>query len=190
MKLHAIHKKLLLLTVLLVVTGGIYTTRAQFYAPSDHEASDIYSSLYFELGGNGIIYSINFDLVTENRGLRLGLTPFGITQSQKQPGVYSEPLIEQYTTDAFMAFIMGHYLIGKTAHKFELGGGVLFGDVSHVKWKYPRPPGLTFTAGYRFMPKEKGNLTFRAGFTPIISHGEFHPRIGVSIGWMLTGQEN
>jgi hypothetical protein len=89
-----------------------------------------------------------------------------------------------------MALLMGHYLIGKRSHKLELGTGVLLGDVDHVEWKFPHPPGATFTIGYRYLPESKGKLTFRAGFTPLISNGKFHPRFGISLGGMLWGPGN
>lgn len=156
------------------------------YRPHN-EAPEILSSFYIEAAGNGIIYSLNFDLVMENKGLRLGLTPYGLTQSYTYSDHHTSPFYEQITTDAFIAFLMGHYLIGNSASKLELGGGMLFGDVSHVRWKFPRPPGVTFTLGYRYLPREKKDVTFRFGFTPLLSKGKFHPRIGFSIGWMLSG---
>lgn len=168
---------IVLLTMLQVQDGF-----AQVIGNPYQKATYPEQSIYFEVAGNGIVYSGNYDLTFHRRyGLRLGVMPYPI-MPDKDLVYEGDPSV--------ILIVMGHRLWGGKNHKLETAAGFITGDINEPDWYLPRPPGLSFTVGYRYIPDKEGNLTFRAGFTPLISHGEFHPRIGISLGWVFSAPEN
>lgn len=139
-------------------------------------------SVYVELGGNALIYSLNYDvLFPSNWGIRLG-TGF-------YPHDFRDRTLYRSSDDsyAFLGLVMGTKMLGKTAHKIEVGTGLLFGRIyDREEWDFIEPPGATFTLGYRLYPAKPSYFTFKAAFTPVITRTGFHPRFGVSFGITLT----
>jgi len=136
------------------------------------------NQLYLELGGNGLIYSINYErLLSENFILRGG---FGIT-----PGII-------FVEGTFIHIpFTASYLIGSTTSKLELGLGATYfagedtelfgldaGDQSLII--------LTGIVGYRYT--SPGGFVLRVLFTPLYNSEEdsyFYPSFGLSFGFML-----
>ncbi|NGP76391.1 hypothetical protein G3570_07095 [Balneolaceae bacterium YR4-1] len=175
---------------LFLLLGVSSTLFAQpFEKPSNYEIPK--QSIYLELGGNGIFYSLNYDVLFKNGyGIRLGgsylYSSFGRTIGGER-GPYSR--IGE--SNALIGLVMGQKLIGEKASKFELGAGFMFGTIYDAEnWDYVKPPSLTFSAGYRFFPDDPGKFTFKAAFTPIIDRNGFHPRFGLSLGVTLTPEGN
>jgi len=163
---------------------------AQIYNPRDMQPEQTpIQSVYLEVGGNAILYSLNYDIVLDNFGFRLGIMPYGYGSVYDRPSRI-DPDGNFLTFDAFLGVFMANYLTGSGPHKLELGGGILFGDIQdNVDWDYPRPPGLTFTVGYRYLSPKNG-FTFRAGFTPVLTSHDLRPGFGISFGWLITEPEN
>lgn len=162
---------------------GLLASRADAQitgVPPDTEIPQ--QSVYLEIGGNGLVYSLNYDaLFRSNWGLRLGgsFYPFDVEHD------------EIHTSDdesyAFLGLVMGLYAIGKKAHKLELGAGGLFGTIyDRERWDFIEPPGATFSMGYRYYPDEPSHFTFKVAFTPTVTRSGLHPRIGISLGITLT----
>jgi hypothetical protein len=144
-------------------------------------------SIFVELGGNGLIYSLNYDVLFQsNWGFRLG-GAFFPADFFNDTGIYEN----RENSTAFLGIVMGYRALGAGSHKIEIGSGLLFGTIyDRQKWDYPEPPGATFSLGYRFFPEDDGKVTFRAAFTPVINRSGFHPRIGISLGITLTPEGN
>ena len=143
-------------------------------------------TIYLEAFGNAVLFSLNYDLVFDNRyGLRLG---FGaMPQSGDELSGRQQPLLSFADSPYYFAVIMGNYFIGSGNDRLELGGGFLLGEVTEEdEWDRPGPTAATFTLGYRYMPPEGRGVLLRFGATPIFEFsGNFHLRFGASIGWIL-----
>lgn len=133
------------------------------------------NSVYLELLGNGLLYSLNYDrLITESIGLRVGVS-------------YQKPNSEEIVTVP----IMIQYLTGSGNSKLELGIGVCLvsqPDRSSFSFldddkEFEGSGALgTATIGYRYQRADEG-LVFRAGFTPLFGSIGFWPLAGISIGY-------
>lgn len=127
------------------------------------------NAIYFELFGQGGLYSINYDYrIKEEISIRAGFTSWGI-------GVFENNF-------HFTGFpIMLNYLSGKRSGHLEAGVGFIPATVSfHGGDSNPffilegegsstRVLG-TATLGYRFQPLQ-GGFVFRAGLTPFFADG-------------------
>jgi len=146
-------------------------------------------SIYLEVGGNGITYSMNYDLRFENNyGIRLGISGYPPTDSDR----IENRSYQDFRDNQFLfAVIMGNYFIGNETSSLELGAGVVLGDVEDTEnWSYPLPNATTFTIGYRYMNRNKWHPTFKAGLTPMVGfNGKAYMRVGISIGVMISGKE-
>lgn len=155
------------------------------YMPHDN-VSIPDQSIYFEAGGNGIIFSMNYDLRFENNfGFRVGVSAFPQRSTNTDRNDFSE-------NPFLFSVIMGNYFIGTETSSLELGAGIVIGEIYNNKedWRYPEPNAATFTIGYRYMNRQKWHPTIKAGLTPMIGfNGKAHMRVGVSIGVMISGEE-
>jgi hypothetical protein len=140
-----------------------------------------HSSIYGEMFGQGILYSINYDhRFTQNISGRIGFSYWHFN--------------DLFSFDMkFSGFpIMINYLYGKRNHYAEIGAGLLihsvdigeneeyFGtDINHEKKTFCL---FTSTIGYRFQPKSRGPI-IRFGFTPIFNFKSSLLTGGVSLGW-------
>jgi len=143
------------------------------------------SSVYLELGGPGVLYSLNYErLLRPDVALRVGLGLFAIREEGTGDGM-----------TWLTVPITGSYLVGQRAHRFEVGGGLATG----YAWSdLNQRPGatddyfliaLSLHAGYRYQPRDGGFL-LRALVTPIVGGRRFAPLgmpvtvwAGLSLGW-------
>jgi hypothetical protein len=135
------------------------------------------NSIYLELLGNGIIYSINYDrMFNENVGGRIGFTYF--------PAVSA---IFTSTKDIFVIPVMLNTFVGTGDSKLELGAGFVYAQATLstiFSDQEEDASGMagTITIGYRYQERT-GGLLFRIGFTPFFKfNGEFMLYGGVSVG--------
>lgn len=133
------------------------------------------SSIFFELGGNSLVYSLNYDrLFSDDLSIRAGL--MGFVLSSESTGIL-----------AIGVPFTGSYFIGKGNHRLEIGVGFLYlsGEVGahRVSGKVAgiSPTGII---GYRFHPID-GKTLFKVGFTPIYISNKFLPWGGLSIGYLF-----
>jgi hypothetical protein len=113
------------------------------------------NSIYFELFGNGGLYSFNYERsITSSFIGRIGFASFASDLYGTKTRITDFPLSVSYIT-------------GKNKSHFEAGGGLLLGvekesDVSNTLVD------LIGFIGYRYQPAGKGFL-FRIGLTPFFS---------------------
>jgi hypothetical protein len=138
--------------------------------PPDPEVSSgqrtAFNSVFAELGGPGIVYSINFErlLGQSNLSIRLGFsfihiagTFFGVT--------YNE-------ADLSLPMVLNYYL-GWSAHKIQLGFGF---EVRHTEQDFVTGSSTDVLGvaivGYRYVPPD-GGVNLGIAFTPMFGGG--HP---------------
>ena len=125
------------------------------------------NAAYFELLGNGGLYSLNYErAVLGGFGGRLGASRF--------PGFLDEP-------KALWLPLMAVYVAGEGRHRFELGFGPLLRIGDRERTWAMREPFYTATLAYRY-ESPKG-LLFRAGLTPLYTFPVGNKEVA---GWMLS----
>lgn len=149
----------------------------------DEPSFDARDAVYFELGGNGLLYTLNYERrLRDHIAGRAGIMFFTVE------GTTSEG--EKAEASVLVAPIMLNGLLGGGAGRLELGVGPLFGWVdaqardiegTEIDVSGFGIAGVTSTIGYRYHPPD-GGLLFRIGLTPFIS-GD--PQIwgGIGIGY-------
>lgn len=171
---HRIHPAAALAALLLALPAS---------ADEGPEVRTRHNVLYLELGGNALIYSINYErFLTSDLALRVGA------------GFMSVNANDQNNAEARVSLLLAPIMLGWTgarsgAHAFELGGGILVAragasvrdgaggtDFDSGSRVWP-----TATIGYRYVPLQ-GGFHFKAAFTPVLAGGNFLPWFGVSAG--------
>ncbi len=135
------------------------------------------NSIFVELGGNGVLYSLNYDRkFTDHVSGRVGGMGFSVESNNGADRV------------SLLLFpTMINYLIGSGNSRLELGAGLLWGIAEGELEDYGSFNGLglagvTSTIGYRLQP-ETGGFNFRVGLTPYFSDGTFQFWGGLGLGF-------
>ncbi len=144
---------------------------SQVLAASEAERPVAPNSVYSELGGNGGLYSVNYDRrLDDNWVIRVGISWLDLC-------VFS---CAQVTTVPLAA----SYLLGSGNHLFETGLGITpFMRVRPGEGSELLAYGVPM-AGYRYQPR-RGGFSFRAMATPLVRPGErvpILPWFGLSFG--------
>lgn len=150
-------------------------------------AREANNSLYLELGGNGAIYSLNYErFVHDDVSLRVGLGYVSLKGANINGGTVTDDI--SLLTIPVTASYLG---IGSGNHRLELGAGAVFADItgsssSDGAQAFGSSSGVVGTAiaGYRYV-RPGGGFTFRAAFTPLFGEGGFQPWAGVAFGYSL-----
>ena len=136
------------------------------------------NTIYLELLGNGLLYSLNYDrMVTDKISVRAGYG--GLTVSQfvtdenAAPGTFS---ITNEDVKITMIPLIVNYLRGGGNHKLEIGGGVVLvsvdwsGTVEELgSFKLGADGALpTGNLGYRYQ-KSEGGFFFKASLCPFFA---------------------
>jgi hypothetical protein len=158
-----------LFVVLLMMGAAVALT------PSSSHAQEAKNSVYVELAGNSLFYSVNYDrLFNKKVSGRLGV----MTAGAGDVSLTAVPLV-------------GNYLFGSGSHRFEVGAGPQLFLVSVDTENADGFGGIdedgtaiagTATLGYRYQPMD-GGFQFRIGFTPSFSQFGFLPWAGLSLGY-------
>ncbi len=166
-----LNKKFLLVLSIVILTDSNSIAQSTLSSVKQNQ-------LYLELGGNGMIYSINYERsLSENFTLRGG---FGIT-----PGII-------FAEGTFIHIpVTASYLIGGKSSKFETGlGATYFAGTDVEIFGLPSDDQtlifLTGIIGYRYI--SSGGFVFRIAFTPFYNgqtEPNFIPSGGLSFGFML-----
>jgi len=149
------------------------------------DGDDPANSVYVELGGPGLLYSVNYErLLRPDVSLRVGLGAFAIREDGTEKGM-----------TWLTVPITASYLVGQRAHRFEVGGGLATGYAwSDLNQRAGATDdyfliALAVHAGYRYQPRAGGFL-LRALVTPIVGGRRFAPLrmpvtlwAGLSAGW-------
>jgi hypothetical protein len=171
----------LALTALILLPPGL--TAAQESAAETDRPIDAPNAIYFELGGNGIIYTFNYDRRFQDKLTgRIGLMYVGGSVSTSEG--------ESGEADILLIPVMVNGLLGGGNHRFELGLGPVFagasGSGTTVEGVDFEASGFGFggvasTIGYRHQPVD-GGFVFRIGLTPFLL-GDFALWGGLSLGY-------
>jgi hypothetical protein len=139
------------------------------------------NSIYFELFGNGGLYSVNYERnFHSNIDLRIGFSFY----SEHNSDLFGTNTYTIWTTTVPLTLT---WLSGKKANHFEIGGGTLFGkrrqeyDSSNLNDNSTTIIDLTAFVGYRYQPRSEGIL-FRIGLTPFVPIKGNYPSIYISGG--------
>ncbi len=145
------------------------------------------NSVFIELGGSGVLYSINYDrVINEYFSVRAGLEYMSVSASVSAGGS---------TASAKATFlgipVIGNFLWGNENHKLEVGAGLTIfrvtgsaSSLDAVASGSGVAPVGTGVIGYRYAPHD-GGFTFRAGFTPLFSKEGWQPWGGLSFGYLF-----
>lgn len=129
-------------------------------------------TVYVELGGNGLWYSLNYERwLQPNLAVRIGASYLSMSASSGTA---------EASVSSLGVPLTASYMVGRGNSKLELGGGVLFekfsGQASSGFGEKAEGGGLfpmaTFIAGYRYAPAN-GGMNFKLAFTPV-----WHPDLG------------
>lgn len=137
------------------------------------------NSFQIELGGHGLVYSINYERILVNAQNFKTTAQLGISYYPPSTGV----------RDVWMPICVNElYSFGN--HHIE--GGLGYVVIREARRDTENNPDEWFWSGvftgrigYRFQ-KPDGRLILRAGFTPFMEHGtahEIHPSGGASVGY-------
>jgi SpoU rRNA methylase family enzyme len=161
------------------LTAAAGTAAAQSPVPTARNAA------YFELGGNALLYSVNYDRRLNNTWTgRAGFMIFSAEGTDQDTG-------ERVEVSIAIIPVMMNALLGRGTHRLELGAGPLFGigggqvedpEVGDVEeFSAAGLAGVTTTFGYRRQPLD-GGFVFRASLNPFYS-GSPQLWAGLSAGW-------
>ena len=131
------------------------------------EPSAYKQSLFIELGGNALFYSLNYDRMIEERlAARIGVGALSVDDNW----VVSIPLT------------LG-YILGQGNSRMEVGGGVtiLTGDIDFDD-DISEETYVLGTAVFAYRYQRPESVFFRFAFTPVFTSGGFFPWFGISIG--------
>lgn len=160
------------LTPILVVSAALLGPASALAAPPDDPpapAPFARNAVYAELGGPGLLYTINYERFFLPRlSVRAGFSLFGFRESGTGDtlGIFTLPLTAQY-------------LVGSGSHHLELGLGLITGVMWSDLNSFDRTEhfGLiaaTATVGYRYQPPA-GGLLLRVALTPFYGGERFEP---------------
>lgn len=156
------------LFITIVLTSGL-----SMCLPQTTSAQNAKNSVFFEVGGNGVFYSVNYDrLFTPEFSGRIGVMRSG--------GSVALTIIP----------VTGSYLVGPGPHKLELGFGLQLIDASidspddefSIFDEDATKLSGTGIVGYRYQPID-GGFRFTAGLTPIFGGFGALPWAGLSVGY-------
>lgn len=130
-------------------------------------------SVFLELGGNALAYSLNYDYrFAECVSARGGFTYLGGSLFGGSGSILLLPL-------------MANYLTGSGSSHLEVGIGTILGSAGagfrNLDENVSGIVGFTGTLGYRLQPRD-GGFHFRIGFTPAYVAGFFLPWAGIGFG--------
>jgi len=137
------------------------------------------NALYFELFGNGGLYSINYERnFHRNIYCRVGFESFATSD-----------LFQRTTTGRITAFpILVSFLTGSGKNHLEFGGGMLLGNQKDLSVSSTIVD-ITSFLGYRYQSMMTRGFLFRIGITPFASlNGTNYPdnyflSFGLSLGY-------
>ena len=152
-------------------------------------------AIFGELGGPGVLFSVNFDSRIKKRE-RLGLgyragVGFCVATFKELEELYSDLNNREYRniTRSYYTIPVGiNYILGRegSAHSIEVGAGATYltREVSLFYYDVKTPGHFIghVVFMYRRVPVD-GGFSFRVGFTPIIgTSGDLVPMAAIGIG--------
>jgi len=117
----------------------------------DDELKIVKNNIYLELGGSGVLYSINYERTFIEKEILSLNGRFGISFF---PGIFAIP-------------ITMHILVGKIRNFLDIGTGISLIRLESSRDFDPFIPLQTIIVGYRFQSIYNG-IVFRIAYTPFI----------------------
>jgi len=170
--------------------AGAARAEEQDIVQTKHERTAL-NSVYLELGGNGPLYSLNYErFVSDEISARIGVMFMSVSASATAGTTTSSANVTWFDAPLTMSYLG----IGGPNHKLELGAGAVmmyfsatgastFSAVATAKGFVIAP---TAIVGYRYVPTD-GGFNFRAGFTPLFiaagGQSTFFPWGGIAAGY-------
>lgn len=139
------------------------------------------NTIFAELGGNGFIYSINYDrLIDLSKKFKFS-TRIGVHYTHYVPFQY-------YRTFCVPVEFSGLYAICKQSHFIELGTGISYMSLyDQFANRQSDMFILALRAGYRFQ-QPKGGMLVKVGFIPIYDFVDINPDPDAPIHtWFFSG---
>jgi len=176
------------LFALLALTGSLLIISPSLKAQEQTNCAG--RMLYSELGGPGVVMSLNWDARFKSHarlgfGYRVGVG-VGIGDVEVEHGEY----YSETRTRAYYTIPVGvNYVLGKpgTASTFEVGASATFLTRKVSLYDYDEDKRGHFIGTLAFMYRiipENGGFAFRVGFTPMIgTAGDFFPMAAISFGY-------
>lgn len=135
------------------------------------------NTVYFELGGNALFTSINYErqvLRNVNLNLHVGTGIYGVKPTYLTIPFGVRYLLKLTNSNSFIDFGFG-----ATYSKADVE---LYAIVEHRNPNYKNTNYWNYipSVGYRKLTKK--NLVYRFSLTPVINHNDFLPFLGFSIG--------
>lgn len=177
--------RILIVIHFIVLACSSQTHSQDFLKPQQDYTNKYINSLYLELGGAGVVLSVNYDLIIkETSVVRIGATPSILREAEHQNSS------RYYKDDEFpiVGIISYSRLFSHDFNKVEVGTGVVFGDKISYSNK-PGPPAIYLNLGYRFVSKKTKGVVLKATFTPFIKDQKLIPWAGISFGYSFFNME-
>ena len=149
------------------------------------------NTVFMELGGNGLVWSLNYDrMITEKISIRVGYGFFQISDLFFNTELQDDVEDSYYDSKVSLVPIVVNYLLGSGNHKLEIGLGIRYAMVegNGFIWNLPLPDNGSETSatgvlGYRYH-SDTGGFSFRLSLAPIYHEGrEFFAMPGLSLGY-------
>jgi hypothetical protein len=170
---------------IVLIAAALLCAGAPLHAQTEARAQN---AVYLELGGNGGLYSVNFDRrVADALAVRVGIATWTVEDlflgDEAQVSIVSVPVTVSWVPAA-------------SNRGVEVGGGVLLGSRSREEAFEGGETSAGFVSltgilGYRYQPAS-GGFMFRVAFTPFFGLGDedeaypdkgFFPSAGLSVGY-------
>ena len=141
------------------------------------------NTVFLEGGGNGILWSINYDrMIAEKISVRVGYGAI-TDETTDEIGLITE------TITVSPVPIIANYMLGSGNHKLEIGAGILYimvdGNIDFGGIDLSASGSITATTGvlgYRYQ-RDTGGFFFRLALAPIMIEGESFVMPGLSLGY-------
>ncbi len=163
-------KKLLFVCMLATTAAAVNAQGVEKKMGTSASASQI----YLEVGGSGVIYSLNFDSRFGKKENGLGFRVGAGGAGGGGTGYFAVP-------------VQVNYLLGENGKYLELGaGGTFFHVTGDDDFFFDNSASTVYgnlVVGFRSQPFAKKGITWRVAFTPFVGSIGFLPFGGASIGF-------
>jgi hypothetical protein len=135
------------------------------------------NTVYFELGGNGLFTSINYErqLLKNTRiNFHIGIGIYGITPTYLTIPLGINYLFKLNNSNSFID-------LGFCA-TYSKADVALYAIVEHRNPNYKNTNYWNYIPSVAYRKLTKRNLMYRFSLTPVINHNDFLPFLGFSIG--------
>ena len=167
------------IAIVVAISWGIATPNAQAQEAlsRSRDLNFARNSIFLEILGNGLLYSLNYDhKIFNHLSARIGGMYLGVSED-----------ISDERVSLLLVPLMANYLVGSGSSRLEIGAGLTLGsvggniDAAGGDFDEGGIAAFTSTIGYRLQPTDGGFL-FRIGFTPVFTGSGILPWAGLSLG--------